>query len=96
MFVGVAESEVDDLDVLAAIKEQVFGLQVSMCDPQPVDVLDARDQLLKISTGLAFRQPLLRHNVFIQLLSSHILRNQKHLAIRLYYLHGLKEDGGTS
>ncbi len=40
ILVGVAESEVDDLDRVVVVEQQILGFQVAMHDVQLVDVLD--------------------------------------------------------
>jgi hypothetical protein len=55
--VGVGESEVDDLDVLLAVEQHVFGLEVAVDDAEAVQVVDAVDDLVEEAAGLAFGQP---------------------------------------
>lgn len=51
LLVGVAESEVNDLDVIVIIHQQVLWFQVPVANPEFMQVLNARDNLVQESSG---------------------------------------------
>ena len=52
------------------VKEQIFGLQVSVHDAELMEVLDTTDDLLKEFARLSFFQLLLLNNVVEELTST--------------------------
>ena len=49
---GIGEAKVSDYDVLRVVKKEILEFQVSMDDPIPVKVADARDKLCEKPTSL--------------------------------------------
>ena len=83
VLVGVAEAEIDDLDVIVVVHEQVFWLQISVTDAQLVEILDARDYLMQESGSLLFSQTFPVDNVFKELSSSSIFHHQVEFSLCL-------------
>jgi hypothetical protein len=74
--IDIAESEVNNFDVILKIQKYIFRLEVSMDDPDLVQILNCVEQLLEILTGLEFSEFLILDDVFEELPAACVLSDQ--------------------
>lgn len=55
--VGVAEAEIDDLDLPIVVNEDIFRLQIAMGNANSVEIVDSVDNLLENFASLILGQP---------------------------------------
>ena len=84
-FIGVRKAEIDNLDVIVVIHQEVFGLQISVTDAKPVQVLYTRQNLVKEFSSHFLSDPLVVNDIFKQLATSRILHHQIKLLLRFNY-----------
>ena len=76
LFVEIAETEIDELDVVVVVKEEVLWLQVPVHHAELVDVLDARQNLSENLAGFRLFQSSVFHDVLEKLASRTVLHDQ--------------------
>lgn len=76
LLIQITESEIHNLQRFVIVYQKVFRLQVTVADAELVNVLDARDELLKVLAGHLLLEALVLHNEVEQLASADVLHDQ--------------------
>ena len=84
LLIYIRQAKVYDFDVVLLVEKKVFWFEVSVADAHLVDVLDARNNLLKETTSLVFLQTLAFDDIVEEFSSTCILHDEKKLARGFY------------
>ena len=76
LLVDLAQTEVNELDVVVAVEEDVLGLDVSVRDALLVQVGNAFDELVKEVTSFGFLQSSVIDDVVVELSAVCVLGNE--------------------
>ena len=63
ILVRVAEAKVNNLDALVEVKEKILGLEITVHNIEPRDVLDSAEDLLEKLAGFFLLHALVLHDV---------------------------------
>jgi hypothetical protein len=75
VLVGVRQTKIHNLNLVACVQQQIFWLQVAVYDVEFVDVFDSSYNLLKKSTGFFFLNTLVSDNVVEELAPTCLLHD---------------------
>ena len=76
--IKISKPKIHDFDIVVIIEKKVFRFQIPVYDADLMNVLDARDYLLEVLTGLLLHDSLLLHDVLKELSA----RGQLHYKIQ--------------
>jgi len=84
--VCIAQTKVNDLDVVLIVKKQILWLEIAVADSTFVNVLYARDDLLKKLAGFLLLESFSLNYVLKQFTSRGVFHYQEKLTACLYDL----------
>lgn len=80
-FVGVAQSEINNLYVHTLVEQEVLRLQISVADLILMEILNPGEDLLKVATGILLLEALALHYVVEELAPVGVLHYEKELPV---------------
>ena len=85
-FISVAESEINNFDIVLKVEEKIFGLEISVSDLEISQIFYSGDYLLDVFTALFFLDFMIFHDVFEELSSTSKFHDQEDCLRRFYDL----------